>query len=126
MHPEDFEKFYNEIKQYPFTENQSLTLKTYFDNLYNSTYDLNRNLSDSEKEYIKYALEIGPYADRRSSYHSAARPLDYVDIQNDSNSNSNGNSSKHAGKKKLSKGSNTAKKTKKLSKDSNTAKKTKK
>lgn len=125
MDPGDFEELYNEIKQYPFTENQSLKLKTYFDNLYNSTYELNRKLSDSEKAFIKDAFDIGPHADRRSSYHTAARPLDYVDIQNDSNSNSNRNSSKHTGKirrrsnskhtkkRKLSNGSNTAKKTKK-------------
>jgi hypothetical protein len=124
MDPEDFEKFYNEIKQYPFTENQSLKLKIYFDNLYDSTYDLNRKFSDSEKENLQYALEIGPHADRRSSYHSAARPLDYVDIQNDSNSNSNGNSSKHTKKRKLSNSNHTKKR--KRSKGGNTAKKTKK
>jgi len=120
MHPEDFEKFYNEIKQYPFTENQSLTLKTYFDNLYNSTYKLNSEisklnseLSDSEKEYIKYAFDNGQHADRRSSYHPAAQPFNYVGRKNSSNSNSNGNSSNHTKKRKRSKGSNTAKKTKK-------------
>ena len=121
MHPKDFEEFYNEIKQYPFTENQSLKLKIYFDNLYNSTYDLNRNFSDSEKEYIKHAF-IGPHADRRSSYHPAARPLDYVGIQNDSNSNSNRNSSKHTGKRRRRSNSKHTKK-RKLSNGSNTAKK---
>lgn len=125
MHPDDFEEFYNKIKQYPFTENQSLKLKIYFDNLYNSTYDLNRNFSDSEKEYIQHTLDIGPYADRRSSYHSAARPLDFVDIQYDSNSNSNRNSSKHAGKRRRRSNSKHTKK-RKRSNGSNTAKKTKK
>ena len=115
MHPEDFEELYNEIKQYSFTENQSLKLKIYFDNLYDSTYDLNRKFSDSEKENLQYALEIGPHADRRSSYHSAARPFNYVGIKNSSNSNSNGNSSKNTKKRKRSKGGNTAKKTKKIS-----------
>jgi len=120
MHPEDFKELYNEIQQYLFTENQSLKLKTYFDNLYNSTYKLNSEisklnseLSDSEKEYIKYAFDNGQHADRRSSYHPAAQPFNYVGRKNSSNSNSNGNSSNHTKKRKRSKGSNTAKKTKK-------------
>ena len=45
MDPGDFEEknilIYNELKRYPFTEEQSLTLKMYFDKLYNSTYELN-------------------------------------------------------------------------------------
>lgn len=126
MHPKDFEELYNEIKQYLFTENQLLKLKIYFDNLYNSTYELNRNFDDSEKAYIKNALNISPHAaDRTYRYQPAARPLHYVDIRNDSNSNSNRNSSKHAGKRRRRSNSKHTKK-RKRSNGSNTAKKTKK
>ena len=124
MDPGDFEELYNEIKQYPFTENQSLKLKTYFDNLYNSTYELNRKFSDSEIAYIKHAFDNGQHADRRSSYHPAAQPLDNIDIQNDSNSNSNRKTSKHTKNRNLSNSSHTKKR--KRSKGGNTAKKTKK
>lgn len=115
MHPEDFKGLYNEIKQYPFTENQLLKLKIYFDNLYNSTYNLNRKFSDPEKAFIKDAFDIGPHADRRSSYHTATKHLDYVGIQNDSNSNSNRKSFKHTGKRRRSNGTKTAKKKQKIS-----------
>jgi hypothetical protein len=125
MHPKDFEELYNKIKQYPFTENQSLKLKIYFDNLYNSTYDLNMKFSDPEKKYRKHAFDSGPHADRMYRYRTAARPLDYVDIQNDSNSNSNRNSSKHTGKIRRRSNSKHTKK-RKRSKSGNTAKKTKK
>jgi hypothetical protein len=126
MDPGDFEELYNELKRYPFTEEQSLTLKMYFDKLYNSTYELNRIFDDSEKAYIQDALNISPHAaDRTYRYQPAARPLDFVDIQYDSNSNSNRNSSKHAGKRRRRSNSKHTKK-RKRSNGSNTAKKTKK
>lgn len=126
MDPGDFEELYNELKRYPFTEEQSLRLKMYFDKLYNSTYELNRNFDDSEKAYIKNALNISPHAaDRTYRYQPAARPLHYVDIRNDSNSNSNRNSSKHAGKRRRRSNSKHTKK-RKRSNGGNTAKKTKK